>query len=233
MRFLNIDQLNYKIGEKKLFTNFRLQINARKVVGISGPSGCGKSTLLRMIANKKIASNAAARSFEVSSSKIFYIPQKNGLLPWYNLRRNMHFFQSQSISSAYEPQELAELLGLQSCLESYPSELSGGEYQRGVLACGISSNPELLIIDEPFTGVDLMTRWKILDFLKKYCETKCTIIVSHDTSILTYMCSDIVLTKGYFSPENTKFFENNVNSRDSNEFHEMVDKINDFFRIAP
>ena len=180
-RFLDVQNLNLFVNGQWLLNKFSLQVEYGQRIGITGPSGCGKTTFLRSIISGEPPEGSSFQAFEVQRQGLGYAPQVAGLFPWLCVRRNLEFFVkkryvSHESQSTIEP--IVEDFGLEECIDNYPSQLSGGEYQRSVLACAIIISPEIFIIDEPLTGVDFRM-----------------ILVSHDSEILSYLC-DHVITLG-------------------------------------
>ena len=199
-RFLDVQNLNLFVNGQWLLNKFSLQVEYGQRIGITGPSGCGKTTFLRSIISGEPPEGSSFQAFEVQRQGLGYAPQVAGLFPWLCVRRNLEFFVkkryvSHESQSTIEP--IVEDFGLEECIDNYPSQLSGGEYQRSVLACAIIISPEIFIIDEPLTGVDFRMKWSVLESLsRRITENRGTLIlVSHDSEILSYLC-DHVITLG-------------------------------------
>ncbi len=193
--FLLIENLTLKLGSLILFNEFSIEVKKNKRIGISGPSGCGKSTFLKSIIHQKFPPNSTFDKFFLPQNfeelKIGYIPQTNGLLPWYSLKRNLELFTSDKIHI----DEIVDSTELSGSLNIFPNDLSGGEYQRALLACSLLLKPLFFIADEPLTEIDFMRKWKLLKLwsskIKEFNST--LIIVSHDIDTLLYLCDEIYL----------------------------------------
>lgn len=189
---LTISSLNLAIENKQLLANFCLQINGGERVAITGPSGCGKSTLLKAIISGKFPTGSSIEAIAKSSKENYaYAPQKEGLSPWFSLKKNISIFNRDNKFA----EKVIEKFGLKSILSNFPNQLSGGEYQRSTLATALVSKPNFLIADEPFTELDLATKWGMLEFLSNYIlENQATLLlVSHDPDTLLYLSDRIII----------------------------------------
>jgi len=189
---LTISALNIVIENKQLLANFCLQINRGERIAITGPSGCGKSTLLKAIISGKFPSGSSVKAFLKSSKENYaYAPQKEGLSPWFSLKKNISIF---NLDNQFA-ENIIEKFGLKSILSNFPNQLSGGEYQRSTLATALVSKPNFLIADEPFTELDLPTKWKMLEFSSSYISKNqaTLLLVSHDPDTLLYLSDRIII----------------------------------------
>ena len=132
-------------------------------VSIVGPSGCGKSTLLRLIAGLEAPSEGHLRfGTEKAMPRLAYIFQNATLLPWLtaqgNIETPLRLAGLSRTARAAKARQLAELVGLSEALTRYPRQLSGGMQMRVSLARALGTEPEILLLDEPFGALDAMTR---------------------------------------------------------------------------
>ena len=163
-------------------------------LALIGPSGSGKSTLLEMIAGIEPGAAVALNGADISSHppelrRVGYVPQEGCLFPHLSVRENLLF-----APRAKDPQEVARALDLESLLERTPKELSGGEKRRVALGRAILSEPELLLLDEPFAGLDAERRRAAMSLLLE-SRTRFDIpmiFVSHDASEVIGLCDDAV-----------------------------------------
>ena len=189
---LKISSLNLNIETNKLLNNFSLEINKGERVAITGPSGCGKSTLLKSIIANKFPQGSLFKTFEKSiSNKVAFVPQNNGLLPWFSLNKIFSIFSRDK----FLENDIVEKFGMQNLLNSFPNQLSGGEYQRSLLATALVSKPNFLLADEPITELDLSNKWRLLEYLSKYLSQNqaALLLVSHDPDTLLYLSDKIIV----------------------------------------
>lgn len=186
-----IDEVSFKLPEGN-------------ILGILGPSGCGKSTILKCVAGliKPDVGNILIKNITPKEAqtlkKIGFAFQEESLLNWLNIKENILLpigignLDSQ-VPSKYE--ELIEIIGLRKFESFYPLELSGGMKQRVVLARALITNPEILILDEPFSAIDLLTRTRLMvefyGIIKKLNTT--TIIVTHSIEEAIFMSDELII----------------------------------------
>lgn len=177
-------------------------------VSIIGRSGSGKSTLLRLLAGLMEADSGAiklgGRSLEEDKS-VRYIFQNYGdsLLPWATVGKNVEFGLSHAtkIKNHSNPKLKAShylsLVGLDEHAQRYPWELSGGMQQRLAIARALASNPEIVLMDEPFGAVDALSRANLQDMiLKLWSDLNITILlVTHDIDEAIYLSDRVMVLR--------------------------------------
>lgn len=173
---------------------------------IIGPSGCGKSTLLKVLAGiiKTYDGTVEMNGQAIMPNKqtIGFIPQNYGLLPWKNVYENIllgiKIKNQKTIDSKDTLAILLQQLGLVGLEKRYPGELSGGQQQRVALARSFLLKPDLLLMDEPFSALDAMTREEIQDVYltswKKHSIS--TILVTHHVEEAVYLGQKILILTG-------------------------------------
>lgn len=203
--FLEVRNVSYAYhtitGETPAVKNVSFHIDAGEFVSVIGPSGCGKSTLLSLICGLlapeqgEVLLNGKPIAKDAS---VGYMLQKDHLFEWRTIRSNLLLgLEIQHGKTAENLQRLDHLLeeyGLATFANKHPSELSGGMRQRAALIRTLLLNPELLLLDEPFSALDYQTRLHVCDdvaaILKK--EQKTALLITHDIAEAISM-SDRVL----------------------------------------
>lgn len=180
-----------------------LELAAGETCAIIGPSGCGKSTLLKVLAGiiKKFDGTVEINGQAVrpQKQKIGFIPQNYGLLPWKtiyeNIRLGVKIKNKQAGDNEQNQAAMVQLLGLGGLEHRYPGELSGGQQQRVALARAFLLQPDLLLMDEPFSALDAMTREEIQNvFLQVWRKhSVSTILVTHHVEEAVYLGRKIVI----------------------------------------
>lgn len=148
---------------------------------IVGKSGCGKTTLLRLLAGLEPA--AAGTITYGNATKIGFVFQEPRLMPWLTVADNIAFAARNDTSLPKAPSEdLLELLGLKEFRLAYPAQLSGGMAQRAALGRTLFQNPDLILMDEPFSALDYFTRRSLQQMLLElfHRQKKSIIFVTHD-----------------------------------------------------
>lgn len=188
-------------GGSQALKNVSLEIADGETWAVIGPSGCGKSTLLKVLAGiiTDFAGTVTINGLPLTprDRTIGFIPQNYGLLPWKNVYCNITL-GLRIKKKAVDWETLAALidqLGLTGLGSRYPGELSGGQRQRVSLARAFLLEPELLLMDEPFSALDALTREDIQDvFLNTWRKHPVsTLIVTHQVEEAAYLGRKIVL----------------------------------------
>ena len=191
---LTIDHLSYTYhsldGETPALFDVSFSVKEGEFLSIVGPSGCGKSTLLSLIAGLTTPScgyiTINGMDIKASGKNIGYMLQKDQLLEWRNTLRNvtlgLEIQHKLSENSYVQINELLSTYGLITFQNSYPSELSGGMRQRAALIRTLLLEPDILLLDEPFSALDYQTRLEVADdiwgIIRK--EKKTAILITHD-----------------------------------------------------
>lgn len=177
-------------GESSMVLDgLNLEFADNQLVCILGPSGCGKTTLIRILAGFETKTSGSVRidGVEVDgpSSDNIFVFQHNGLLPWMTVEENTALGlrrikdREERESRVREFLEMVELVGFE---HHYPHQLSGGMKRRAELARALVVNPEILFMDEPFAGLDFLTRLKLREEIINMHELfqKSIIFITHD-----------------------------------------------------
>jgi sulfonate transport system ATP-binding protein len=167
---------------------FSAEIRLGEIVAIIGGSGCGKSTLLRAIAGLDPATSGTVKldgtAITAPHAKIGIIFQEPRLLPWLSVADNIGFGLA-DLPARIRREKVAralERVGLADKADAWPRELSGGQAQRVAIARSLVPQPEVLLLDEPFSALDAFTRKDLQDhLLDLWADTRPTLVlVTHD-----------------------------------------------------
>jgi NitT/TauT family transport system ATP-binding protein len=147
-----------------------LDIAAGQFLSVLGPSGCGKSTLLRMIAGLEKPTTGDIEC-STAANRIAFVFQDAHLLPWRTVLGNvalpLELLHRSSADRNRAARDAIEQVGLSDAMARYPAQLSGGMRMRVSLARALVTNPELLLLDEPFAALDEITRQRLDDQLRE------------------------------------------------------------------
>ncbi len=186
LRFENVCMhYHSKQGETVALENVNFFVNEGEFVAIIGPSGCGKTTLLSLAAGLLTPTKGKVVT---SGGSFGYMLQKDELFPWRTIEKNI--FLPLEIKRTNTPKAreralaLAEKYGLGQFLKNYPASLSGGMRQRAALIRTLSVDPDVLLLDEPFSALDYQTRLSVCDDVYKIIreEKKTALLITHDIS---------------------------------------------------
>ena len=193
-------------GETPALCDLTFSVKPGEFVALVGPSGCGKSTILNLISGllKPEAGTLLSRGRPITEADLHigYMLQRDHLFEWRTIYSNV--LLGLEISRTLTPErkekvgEMMETYGLKSFSNARPSELSGGMRQRAALIRTLALQPELLLLDEPFSALDYQTRLSVCEdiyrIIKK--EQKTAVLVTHDLSEAISMADRIfVLSK--------------------------------------
>ena len=173
-----------KEGELEVLKNISFTLNQGEIISLLGPSGSGKSTILNILTNLLKPTSGDV----IINGKIGYMFQKDNLLEWRNIMDNITIgleIQNKKTDEAMKRVErLLKTYNLWEYRNMYPKELSGGMRQRVALIRTLSTGPDVLLLDEPFSALDYRTRLIVSDDVYKIIknEGKSAILLTHDIS---------------------------------------------------
>ena len=178
---LRIDAASISFGSIEVFHDLSLEICRGEFVAVVGPSGCGKTTLLNLFSSflKPSAGSVAC------SGRVRMVYQHDSLFPWQTAAQNI-LLGLRDLSSAAERErqlkEMLRLIKLEEFAEHYPHQLSGGMRQRVELARALAGDTDILLLDEPFSSLDYLTRLRLRRELVRMLEElpRTVVLVTHD-----------------------------------------------------
>ena len=193
-------------SELRALRDIDLEVRAREFLAILGPSGCGKSTLLQIIAGLMQPSSGQVRFrgrpvLGPPEGMVYLFQQyAKSLLPWRTVAGNVALaFEANAGYSREQVRERASeylgMVGLAGFEKRYPWQLSGGMQQRVAIARALAANPRVLLLDEPFSAVDALTRVElqalVLDLWQKHALT--VVLVTHDVDEAVFLSDRIAI----------------------------------------
>ena len=226
-----------------LFQNFNWQVQRGETWAILGSSGCGKTTLLYLLAGLRMPTSGTV---QIDGEQILrprprsgLILQDYGLLPWATVRenaglglrvRNFYGQDGKHTPEDFQPENNVDhwlnRLGLSEVAEKYPSQISGGQRQRTAIARTLAVSPDLLLMDEPFSSLDAITREDLQNLTVSLCEEQnlTLVIVTHAIEEAASMGRKILLLGS--SP---RVFENQqvgqAEYRNSQAYHDLCESL--------
>ena len=189
MKALEINNLSfrYKDSEKLIIDDLSFSIGKNEFITIIAPSGTGKSTLFRLILGLLEPQRGSVQISNGDNKNIIgYMPQNDSLMPWRNILDNTTVGLELNGYSKKEARKMAatyfEDFGLKGTEKLYPHELSGGMRQRASFLRAIVNNPSIILLDEPFSSLDALTRRKMQAWLLELCQKQknTVFMITHD-----------------------------------------------------
>jgi putative hydroxymethylpyrimidine transport system ATP-binding protein len=179
--------LHYK--GQPLFQDFTLSFKKNRWTTLLGPSGVGKTTLLRLIAQLETAHSGSIEC----DGKVSYLSQTDSLLPWHTALKNVSPFKSKSEEKT---KKALSNVGLLKQANKYPHELSGGMRQRVALARVLIEESPIVLLDEPFSAIDAVTKHDLQNLANHTLKNKTVIMVTHDPLEALRLSDQIITLKG-------------------------------------
>ncbi|MCO4880113.1 ABC transporter ATP-binding protein [Paraburkholderia caribensis] len=195
---LEVRGLTRRFGARTVFEHVSFALARGEIVSLVGPSGCGKSTLLRAIAGLDARTDGSVllerQPQRGPSDRIGMIFQEPRLLPWLSVANNIAFAAGSRRGNDPRVDALVAEVGLPGIGDALPKQLSGGMAQRVALARGLFAEPDLLLLDEPFSAVDAITRARLQRVLLALTQAHGTtaLLIRHDLDEALHL-SDRVL----------------------------------------
>ena len=180
--------------------NISLSIQDGDFITVVGPSGCGKSTLLHIIGGL-LAPDKGSISFEKGTGRCGFVFQEPRLLNSSTVRQNLMLAMKHIKSNKEKEQVLAETLSFLELLEfidAYPNQLSGGMAQRAAIGRALCRQPDVMLMDEPFSALDTLTRTSVQEWYLKVMEEirMSTLFITHDIDEAILLSDRIYIMKG-------------------------------------
>ena len=249
---IKIENLSMKYPNKNggepvtALKNVNLDIKQGEFISLLGPSGCGKTTLLRIIADllqptegKITVRGETPRDIRLKK-KYGVVFQNPVLYDWRTIRRNicmpMELMEMKKAERTKQVTKMLDLVGLQDFGKRYPYELSGGMQQRVGIARALAIDPEIRLMDEPFSALDEFTREKLhVDLLEIWRKTNKTVIfVTHNISEAVFLSDRVVVLSPHPGRVSTVIDINlprprDMESKQTTEFYDYITKIRNSF----
>ncbi len=218
MRDLSVHAIEKTFGGQRVLRGVDLVVPHGSFTAILGASGSGKTTLLRIVAGferpdagevrlgHEVVDDARHRYVASEHRRIGYVPQEGALFPHLSVGRNVGFGLARQINRRQRVDELLELVGLSGYRRRYPHQLSGGQQQRVALARALAIEPEIVLLDEPFSSLDAALRASVRNDVLGVLERAGTtsVLVTHDQDEALSMADQVaVLRQGVIAQLDT------------------------------
>lgn len=182
--------VSFALSQQQIIDRVNLTLPAGKIVSIIGPNGAGKTTLIKLVVG--LLTPSAGRIHRVNNLRVGYMPQRLQIDPIFPI--TVKRFLQLGQKNAQLEEVLAEIAIKKSMLNSQLSMISGGELQRVLLARALLRRPQLLVLDEPAQGIDLMGQSELYSLIARIRDQhQCAILlVSHDLNVVMAQTDTVV-----------------------------------------
>jgi NitT/TauT family transport system ATP-binding protein len=193
---LQLTDIQHRYGQTVVLDRVSLTVTPGQVVALTGPSGCGKTTLLHIAAH--LLTSSAGR-VENQFRQTAFMFQEPRLLPWHTALDNIAFGLKARGMRRRERHEIAatiaERLGLAAARTQYPHQLSGGMRQRVALGRALAIDADLLLMDEPFSALDIGLRRELQNLVLRLLAERglAALVVSHDLTEAVRLCDELLV----------------------------------------
>lgn len=200
---INFQNLSIHYRQKPVFNGLNFTLVPGSWTVLLGPSGIGKSSLLRLIAGLLDKQHYSYTQGEDSTPYIAYMGQTDLLLPWLTIRDNVLLSLALKKSSRTErmrirqqAESLLEKTGIKSAAQLYPNQLSGGMRQRAALVRTLLQDKPIILMDEPFSALDAITRYKLQNLAAELLREKTVFFITHDPLEALRLANYIYIMQG-------------------------------------
>ena len=193
---LELKEIFLSFGGHAVLSNCSLHLAPGERIALMGPSGCGKTTLLRTALSLQQSDSGTVVCRAHKPAAVFQEPR---LLPWLTALENVNLVLSDTPETLPAARAWLECMELADSAGLYPAELSGGMQQRVSLARALACEPDLLVLDEPFKGLDSALYDRILEVLKKALDGASLLLATHrEEEALALGCRIVRYNAGQF-----------------------------------
>lgn len=187
---IRAEHITKSYNDQTILSDFSLELPDRGIIGLFGPSGCGKTTFLHVMAGLVRPDTGIVSG--LPGNRVGVVFQENRLLPWLTAADNLDLI----IKNRAETAQWMDSIRMSEQADFYPSELSGGMKQRIALARALAFDCDLLLLDEPFQGLDPALKAALYVFVRQAALTKPVLMVSHDWNEITELAGEIYRASG-------------------------------------
>jgi len=174
----------------EVLSHFSFTFPEKGVVCLLGRSGCGKTTLINCIAGLEKADSGAIKG--IQGAKLSFVFQEDRLIPWVSAKRNLMLVNDNEKLC----DDILSKMGLSEHSSKLPDELSGGMRQRTAIARAVAYGGDIILLDEPFKGIDVKTKAAVIDTVKELVKDKLCIFITHDLEEAIQLYDMIVILDG-------------------------------------
>lgn len=191
---LQLETVSRSFGAVEVLRGLSLDIRRGEFVAVVGPSGCGKTTLLNLLSGYDRPSSGVI----LRSGRVRMVYQQDGLFPWQTVSENIALGLRHLSDEAERGRQIGEMLrliGLEGFRDHYPHQLSGGMRQRVELARALTGDSDILLLDEPFSSLDYLTRLRMRQELARLLQERprTVMLVTHDIEEAAQLADRVIV----------------------------------------
>jgi len=242
---ITIKNLNKSFRGKEIFRDLDLEVNANKITAVFGPNGCGKSTLFNILTGVTRQDSGTHQITNLNQFNFSYIFQnyRDSLLPWRKNYKNLALpLQIRKLNKSDIKKRIEKTnndFDFKLDLNKYPYQLSGGQQQLLTFMRTIITQPDILLLDEPFSALDYENNLRLRNKLQKYyLQTNSTIfIITHNIEEAVYLADEIIVlsrnpTNVLGKVKNPLPYPRTIDTLKSDEFKYIKDQVLELFKTS-
>lgn len=184
---IHVKNISKAFDGKEVLSSQSFSFPEGTITCVTGPSGCGKTTLLRILAGLEVPDSGIVEK----EGSLAFVFQEDRLSENFNAVSNIRLVTGKNLPAEVILQHLEEI-GLKDYAQKPVREYSGGMKRRVAIARAICYDADILLMDEPFKGLDQSLKTKVMDYVKRHCDGKTIIYVTHDPSEAEYLGGNIL-----------------------------------------
>lgn len=174
---LELKNVSLSYGDLRVLRDVSLRLDPGERIAVMGPSGCGKTSLLRVIAGLQSPDSGTVK---LAARRLSFVFQEPRLLPWRTAAENVNAVLSDRAQTMPQARAWLERLELGEAAEQYPAALSGGMQQRVAIARALAYDAPVLLLDEPFRGLDAALRARVIACIAAETQGRTLVLATHD-----------------------------------------------------
>lgn len=200
---IGVSELCKSFAGVPVLHNLSFALPAGETLSVIGPSGCGKSTLLYLLAGLEKPDSGSIVMPAHKSGRVSFILQDYGLFPWKTVGENLALpLELRGASKDAQQKAVADMLhelGLQNLQDRYPERLSGGQRQRVAIGRALITRPDILLMDEPFSSLDAITRSHLQTVVLRMWQRRrpTCVLVTHDVAEAVFLGKRVMVLHGH------------------------------------
>ena len=188
-----LKHIDFSYGDKPVLKDFSLSLPQKGTVCLFGSSGLGKTTVLRLIAGLETPKKGSIEGFE--NKRITFVFQEDRLLPWRTAKENVALALGNTPEAKEKALAVLSSLGLENDADRYPDEMSGGMCRRVAAARALAPESDVILADEPFTGLDEENRRVLAAALREKAKKELVVVVTHSEDEAALLNAEAVYLK--------------------------------------